>query len=53
MKGVSGDGAGKIRNRDAARGAISIAEAFLIAGIQHDVGTFWPVNGLAKNHPPG
>lgn len=34
----------KIRNRDAAHGALSIAEAFLIAGVQHYVGTFWPVN---------
>jgi hypothetical protein len=34
----------KVLNRDAAHGAISIAEAFLIAGVQHYIGTFWCVN---------
>jgi hypothetical protein len=34
----------KILKRDAAHGAISIAEAFLIAGVQHYIGTFWCVN---------
>ena len=43
-RGVSDDIAGKILNRDAAHGAISIAEAFLIAGVQHYIGTFWSVN---------
>jgi len=30
--------------RDAARSALSVAEAFLIAGVRHYVGTFWPVS---------
>lgn len=34
----------KVLKRDAAHGAISIAEAFLIAGVQHYIGTFWCVN---------
>lgn len=33
-----------IANRDQAHGAISLAEAFLIAGVHHYIGTFWPVN---------
>lgn len=34
----------KVLKRDAAHGALSIAEAFLIAGVQHYIGTFWCVN---------
>ncbi len=36
-----------IANRDQAHGAISLAEAFLIAGVHHYIGTFWPVNDVA------
>jgi len=36
-----------IANRDQAHGAISLAEAFLIAGVHHYIGTFWPVNDAA------
>ena len=30
--------------RDAARRAVSVAEAFLTAGVRHYIGTFWPVS---------
>jgi hypothetical protein len=33
----------RLKLRDNAHAMISIAEAFLISGIQHYVGTFWPV----------
>lgn len=44
---LTGKDGEKIRNRDLAHGALSIAEAFLIAGIQQYVGTFWRVTDEA------
>jgi hypothetical protein len=42
------DGSGKTSmNEDGAVGAVTIAEAFLKVGIQHFVGTFWPVRDTA------
>jgi CHAT domain len=42
-KGLSREITGEISNGSAAHRAISVAEAFLIAGVQHYIGTFWPV----------
>ena len=39
-----------IVNRDSAHGAISLAEAFLLAGVHHYLGTFWPVSDAAAKH---
>lgn len=37
----------KIRHRDLSERAVSLAEAFLLAGVHHFIGTFWPVQDEA------